>query len=331
MPYYLRSSKMKPEGEESVSHVQTFITRSNVNEFAGLIDENFTVPLESWIDSIDALLITKGILDPILQLNEAKSFLDYSKGDIAEWSRSIGFKKCKSWDDLKSFLRNIYSKDVGKSIVKELSEVMRLTERSGRSFISNNARIGDKLEIIKEKLKASQWAINGTQNMTIDNACILIQFGIALASLPEPLVVFFDKPLTPTSDESEIMSQISKHKGKLSHFDTSILTGKTSIISRPVSPVATISYVKNPSSNVQVRCKNCDRMGHEDEDCRTNYCSIHNTTSHAFKDCRVRNNRNNSPRQSRSVSRSRSYKKHYSNRNRSNTPYRQRYISFTKN
>ena len=127
--YNLRLLKIKPEESGAVLQVQTFITRSNVNEFAGLVDGNFTVPLESWIDSIDALLITKGIADPILQLNEAKSFLDYSKGDIAEWSRSLGFKKCKTWDDLKSFLHNIYSKDAGKSIVKELSEIMHLTDK----------------------------------------------------------------------------------------------------------------------------------------------------------------------------------------------------------
>ena len=74
------------------------------------------------------------------------------------------------------------------------------------------------------KISTTNWVEGGA--IKLDNSTALIQLGIMMASLPEPLVNCFDKPLTKESSETDIMDQVVKHKGKLTDFDVTILEGK---------------------------------------------------------------------------------------------------------
>ena len=136
-----------------------------------------------------------------------------------------------------------------------------------------------------------------------------------MASLPEPLVNSFDKPLTKISSETDIMDQVVKHKGKLTDFDVTILEGKEMMNktkkkenTQEIGVVNTTENRTHPTVNMRggVTCHNCNRRGHVIRNCYAHYCSIHNTTGHSYSQCFGRNNkyrsqfeRNRSPSMSR--------------------------------
>ena len=69
--------------------------RAGVTPFCGKESGELKQSVENFISSIDSLIVTKGLTDKTLVLNEAKSYLEFSKGDLAYWSRSISFRNCK--------------------------------------------------------------------------------------------------------------------------------------------------------------------------------------------------------------------------------------------
>ena len=118
-------------GSGSPYQTTVLTTRTGVTNFCGRVNGELTQSVEVFIASIDNYVAAKNIVDPSQILTEAKSFLDLSKGDMGHWSRSMGFRSCKSWEDLKVFLRKVYggSKQVG--IVRELSNLIRHCDRGG--------------------------------------------------------------------------------------------------------------------------------------------------------------------------------------------------------
>ena len=198
--------------------------RAGVTPFCGREAGELKQSVENFISSIESLIVTKGLTDKTLVLNEARSYLEYSKGDLAHWSRSISFRNCKDWDSLKCFLRKVYGgySDIG--LVRDLGSILRHVDRKGYSMVANGAKVNDRMLEFVTKLSSTDWVTNGA--IKVEDFATLVQLGIMMASLPEPLVNSFDKPLTKKSSETDIMDQVIKHKGKLSDFDVTILEGK---------------------------------------------------------------------------------------------------------
>ena len=79
--------------------------KSGVSLFSGRINNYLTQPLETWITSVDSAIASKGITNETLELNEAKSYFDYNKGDISSYLRCRAHDKIKTWQELKVYLR----------------------------------------------------------------------------------------------------------------------------------------------------------------------------------------------------------------------------------
>ena len=180
--------------------------------------------IENFISSIESLIVTKGLKDKQLVLNEARSYLDYSKGDLSHWTRTISFRNYKDWESLKCFLRKVYGGYSDIRLVRDMGSILRHVDRKGYSMVANGAKVNDRMLEFVTKIGSTNWVENGA--IKLDDFATLIQLGIMMASLPEPLVNCFDKPLTKESSETDIMDQVVKHKGKLTDFDVTILEGK---------------------------------------------------------------------------------------------------------
>ena len=149
-----------------------------ITPFAGKIDGRLTQSLESFISSVDAHIVVRGLNDRDLVLNEAKSHLDLSNGDIGDWSRSLGFNECKSWDELKTFLRDIYGEFQQQGMVRDLSEIFRLVDRKQNKLISNMAKCFDKINQLAKRLESSDWIQGDNDVISLDNFSKLIHLSI---------------------------------------------------------------------------------------------------------------------------------------------------------
>ena len=284
-----KSVKMTPPaGSQATTTVIT--ARAGVTPFAGRENGVLKQSVECFISSIDSLIASKGLTDPALILNEAKSFFDFSKGDLGAWSRSLSFARCTTWDGLKTELRKIYGTYSEVGLVRDLSEILRLADRGGESMITNNARINDRLIEFINKIRGSDWVTGDT--ISLDNFQILLQLGLNLASLPPALVNCFDEKLDNHSTETSIMELIRKHRGKLPNFDNTIVDGKVKTKNRQdiesVNYVGPKTYQGNNVHGPAITCNNCKKKGHIARDCNTHYCGRHNTTGHSYRNCNSR-------------------------------------------
>ena len=156
---------------------------------------------------------------------EVKSFINYDAGDIGLWLRSMAFKSCKTWMELKTFLRNVYGSVQQTDLVLELRQILKLGDREHRSLIENNARIEDHLTEFITKLNGSNWTEGN--KITTRNLKTLLKLAIRTLSLTDALVENFDEDLKPTSIEVDVMQMVHKQKSKVQNLDVTIFTGKT--------------------------------------------------------------------------------------------------------
>ena len=300
----LRSGKLIGAMAEDKVTVQHAVTnyKSGIEPFAGRVNGELKQSVEVFIESIETHLAAKEIKDPHSQFVEAKSHFNLSQGDLGEHTRSIFFRDCKTWEDLKQFLRSTYGSGDQKDVVLDLRRVLKLHDREGRSFVANNARINDSILDFISNLKDSSWAdAAGKKAISLINLGRLLQLAIGLQSLPDALVNSFDEEFSPTSTEKDVMGQIKKNISKMPVGDSTILsdrskgsvvakvqvTPRTDKVNRQQQqqhqPVSSAS-----SSQVKaLRCFNCGVSGHAKSNCMSKYCAYHQSTTHGWRECKV--------------------------------------------
>ena len=256
-------------------------SKSGVQPFQGRVNGVITQNVESFLTSVDAVIVTKGLSSPEETIAEGLSHLAIGKGDITHYVRCGIIKDCTSWVDLKAALRRIYGTQKDLDTVLQLREIIKLQNRHGRTFIANTATINDHLNEFFARLGNSTWATG--DSITFKNLNLLLKLGICTASLPDALVNSFDKNFTTTSNEADVIDQILKHSPKVSNLDSSIMEERVS----QTEASAVVGAISSDSKAV-IKCYNCSKIGHYKTDCRVKYCSIHKTRSHAFRDCKKR-------------------------------------------
>ena len=295
----------------TVSHTVTNY-KSGIEPFAGRINGELKQGVEVFIESIENHLASRNIDDEEEQFREARGHLNLSSGDLGDCTRSLFFRHCSTWSDLKEFLRATYGSCQQKDLVLDLRRVLKLHERGGNSFLAQNAKINDGIIDFCSNLKKSSWADADSRNaISIDNLSTLLQLSIGVLSLPDALVNNFDETFSPSSTERDVMSQINKHIGKLTVSDSTILGGSSrenklvKVVEKPQDNSSRIDrnfqqqqhqqqqqQQRQGASGVMiprrvVHCFNCDREGHVKKDCQVKYCGYHQSTTHNWRDCKV--------------------------------------------
>lgn len=200
--------------------------RSAIVPFAGRVNGFLTQGVESWISSVDVHLTAKSITDQSLQLQEAKSFTDYAKGDAGAYLRGISFKETVTWDDFKTKLRSIYGSEDTLDEVLALRNVIKVAFMTNLSVVDRAALIGDRLEEYNGQFDVSSW-VNGNAHLSSRSLCRLVYLTLITAMLPEPLIKCFDEKLTSDSTELDIYRQIRKHLSKCTDLDPSLVQAFT--------------------------------------------------------------------------------------------------------
>ena len=282
----------------------TIVTHSSIVSFAGIVNGRMPQPVESFIEALDAHLVAKGITDDSTAYLEARSYLDYVKGDLGFWARTFSFKVCEKWSDLKKLLRQAYTKDVSQDEVLFLRSIVRSSDRKGRSIVQTAAELSDGLVELADRLKSSPW-VKGTDNdgdhyLTLEKVILLLQLSLITSALPDRLVALFDEPLDDNASELTVVEQIRKQAQKIPDLDPTILNG-TDKNKQNTGSVATAPVVNNrqstpssPARNSKVECFNCGRFNHFARDCNAVYCNFHRTNSHKYTECRARRSNRNS-------------------------------------
>ena len=267
--------------------------RSAIVPFAGRVNGFLSQGVESWISSVDVHLTAKSITDPSLQLQEAKSFIDYAKGDAGAYLRGISFKETRTWDDFKINLRSIYGSEDALDEVLALRNIIKVAFMTNLSLVDRAALIGDRLEEYKGQVNGSSW-VDGNLNFSSGAVCRLFYLTLITAMLPEPLIKCFDEKLTAASTELQIYKQIRKHLSKCTDIDPSLVQAFTKQENKNQASTSQQNVNLVNSTGSAVTCFNCKRPGHMITDCRTRYCSIHNTSNHTYSQCNVRKKNSNS-------------------------------------
>ena len=277
-------------------------SKSGVQPFPGRVNGVLIQSVESFVTSVDAVIVTKGLTSNEETIAEGLSHLAIGKGDITHYIRCGIIKDCTSWVDLKAALRRIYGTQKDMDTVLQLRQIVKLQDRHGKTFIANTATINDHINEFFTRLENSIWA-NG-DSISLKDLKLLLKLGVSTASLPDALVNAFDKKFDTTSNEADIMEQIIKHSPRVANLDPSIMEEN---VSQNVSLTEASTVVGAISSEHKTvaKCHNCSKLGHYKSECRVRYCSIHKTKGHAYKDCKKRpgyNSKGNSSNNSQNKS-----------------------------
>ena len=180
------------------TNVRLIETKSGICPFPGRVNGVLTRNLESFITSVDAVIVTKNLTDPEATLAEGLSHLEIGKGDISHFVRYGIIEDCKSWVELRAALRRLYGTQSDIDIALQLREIVKLQDRRGRSYVANTATINDYLKEFIARLSNSNWVTNDSKNLK--NLSLLLKLAVSTASLPDALVRVFDKPFTKNSN-----------------------------------------------------------------------------------------------------------------------------------
>ena len=317
-----------------------------ITKFPGRIN-GVCMDIDTFLDSVDYHMNAAGITSDEDKLREAKTYLDLSNpnGDISFFTQSWKFKELSTYDEYKTYLRNLYGVITTDDITKSLSRIVRQVSTSDDNYIQLGGSIYQQLSSWKHKAQNSVWFQNGS--IKIDDLCKLLHLSMTLSHLPKELVASFKDPFLKTHDLASVRQAVKEHRNKIPNLDTSRLdegtklqVAKVNVGQRRQEKTGQDRTNQNRQSSggqnrtamrqnfrqyTERQCQYCHRTNHTDRNCFENpkFCSFHNSFNHAAKNCNAihRNRRQISNRQSRSPNRSDRYDRNHRYRSVSKRPF----------
>ena len=256
--------------------------------------------LETWITSVDVHLSNLGWRNQLDILNEAKAFLDLSKGDIHNFASTWEFKGCETWAELKKYMRSIYGVISSRDPVIALQKMFREANATTEDYISYGGAVNAKSQSWLAMVNESPWADAGKKIPTEDMAK-LIHLALILAHLPEGLVNVIHKRWRPDHGLASIRTQVEDRLSVAPNVDMSRIYPRETQANPQRNSVNSVQGNINTKSlssaskgnrygnhKPQKLCYNCQKANHFAKDCRNPpYCSHHKRTGHRNDTCRL--------------------------------------------
>ena len=268
--------------------IQHHITQHvpNITKFCGYIDGQCD-DVELFLQSLDNHLRAKQITNDTDKINQAKSFLDLSKGDVKHYVQSYKFEEITTYSEFKNYLRDIYGVATSHDLVQSIAKIIRNCKDSEENFTVFGGRIYQEIRAVVQKSRSNDEWFPG-QSISCENFGRILHLSLMLSHLPKPLVESFTNPLTPRDDLATIRQAINTHKNKIPNLDTTVIDGH-----KPRGQVFKVGHQNisnsNPNTNNQTQrqCQFCHKTNHNSRDCYFNdqFCSYHNTNYHSAKEC----------------------------------------------
>ena len=309
--------EMNGDGDRQVHH-----NISNRNVYVPYFSGNVpgqSLRLEEFLDALDNYLATKHGLTEREKIAEAKSFLNYDKGDLHCYTLMDEFRFLSTYDAFKAYLRKTYrSGAVVTDPVFTYLDLMRSSNADRSEYRTHGAK--DKVQIeqwISALSQNSDW-VDDDGKLTPRNVGQLLWATQQLYNLPKTLVNAFEKKWKPTYGLAELTQLIHKHKDKCPEFDaatgsltqavhalsiqgratqgSSKHTSQTKESDRSVKDTSTGTRTKHrqpqrhrSKSNAQNRrnlqCFKCGKFGHPQSLCRTGPRCPEHGSHHKYIDC----------------------------------------------
>ena len=280
-----------------------------ITKFCGRINGT-CVDVESFLESLDNHINSSNITEDN-KLNEAKGYLDLTKGDLKNFVQSWKFKNLRNYDEFKAYLRDLYGVVTQNDAVKSLSKMFRNFSLSEQCYEDFGGDAYQQINSWKNKLESSNWSNNGS--ITINNLAILLHQALTLAHLPLQLVEAIKENWDSTHDLATIRQRVVENIGKVPDVDLSHIIGTKAKQNGQIQIASVNSNVDNNQPkrkifannvNRSYSCLNCGRNNHYTQDCYARpYCTFHKITGHSLENCYTYNKINNQGRQSRSPNR----------------------------
>lgn len=149
-----------------------------------MVEEVLPVPLKILIAGVLNYLVAKKIMHGVEALNVANGFLSLDKGDIGQRCRSYQFGNCKTWNNLKKFLRTAYGTAEVGDVVRDPRSLFKICKGQD-SLVRFSVRCFDARDFFEEiKCPAG---IKGN-NISVDDLEKLLQFTWMLNDVPDATV-----------------------------------------------------------------------------------------------------------------------------------------------
>ena len=113
--------------------------------------------LETFITSVDTHLANLNWNSQTDILNEAKSYLDLSKGDLHNFVSTVEYRSCTDWLDLKKYLRKLYGVVSSRDPVIALQKMIREEQASHSDYITFGGEVNAKTNSWMAMLRDSHW------------------------------------------------------------------------------------------------------------------------------------------------------------------------------
>ena len=204
----------------NVNEIEHIHTQKNpeITKFCGRLN-NKRPDIESFLDSLDLHIDSLTFRQESHKLQEAKSYLDLTRGDLINFIQSPHWKSLSTYEEFKTYLRLLYSDSRGIDSVTSLSNTIRDVHASENDYQTVSGIVSKQLNALGKKVKESEWSVEN--KIDVDDLMIFLHQALTLSYLPKNLVEAMDQTWDKTHCIGIISQKVNKTLDKVPNIDMS--------------------------------------------------------------------------------------------------------------